>query len=52
MKPVVCGTVVRVNDMNEARKAFRLDDELPAVCSALDSNRQTKVVTIVRGPLR
>lgn len=52
MKPVLRGAVIRVNDMNEARKALRFNDQLPAVGGALGAYRQAQVVTNVRAPFR
>jgi hypothetical protein len=52
MEPVVRRAVMRVNDMNEARKALCFDDQLPAVGGALGADREAEVVTNVCAPLR
>ncbi|NML99574.1 hypothetical protein HHL24_16705 [Paraburkholderia sp. RP-4-7] len=52
MEPVVRGVVMRVNDMNEARKALRFDNHLPAVSGALGADRQAESVTNACTPLR
>jgi len=44
--------VMRVNDMNEARKARRFGAHLPAVSGALGADRQAEIVTNVCTPLR